>query len=112
MSVYEFKMNNWSPNWYKSADEKEQAEFREWFRGVLINERVTLTFVKADGTDRVMQCSLHPDLIPDEVLQYEASKRKRSEEAQSVWDIEKQAWRSFRFDSVKEFSFTLGALHG
>lgn len=112
MSVYEFKMNGWSPNWYKSADEKEQTAFREWFRDVLRNERVTLTFVKADGTDRVMQCSLHPDLIPAEKLEKEkASPRKRSEAAQVVWDIEKQDWRSFRFDSVKEFTFTLGELH-
>jgi hypothetical protein len=105
-------LDSWTPNWYARASEGDQAGFREWFRGVLRTERVNICFIKSDGTERWLHGSLHPDLIPEDKLQKEeASTRKRSEEAQIVWDIDKQDWRSFRWDSIKEFSFSLGELH-
>jgi hypothetical protein len=107
-----FEFNNWSGNWYGQADAAERQAFREWFHGVVRSERVNVSFVKADGTLRHMHCSLHPELIPAEKLQKEeANPRKRSEEALVVWDLDKQDWRSFRFDSIREFSFNLGELH-
>lgn len=107
-----FELQNWNGTWYGQADEAERAEFREWFHGVMRNERVNVCFVKADGTDRWMHCSLHPDLIPADKLQKEeANPRKRSEEAMVVWDLDKQDWRSFRYDRIREFSFNLGELH-
>ena len=108
----DFDYTTWQQGYYASADEKERSVFRKWLLNVLQNERVNICFNKADGTERWLHCSLHPELIPAEKLQKEeASTRKRSEEAQVVWDIEKQDWRSFRWDSIKEFSFNLGELH-
>ena len=105
-------LDSWNANWYAQASESDQAGFREWFRDVLRTERVNVCFTKADGTERWLHCSLHPDLIPaGQLHEDDGSGKKRSEEAQSVWDIDKQAWRSFRWDRVKEFSFNLGELH-
>lgn len=105
-------LEQWNAGWYATASEEQQAEFREWFRGVLRNERVNICFTKADGSERWLHGSLHEDLIPaDKLVKSETSTRKKSEEAQVVWDIDKQDWRSFRWDSVKEFSFNLGDLH-
>jgi hypothetical protein len=107
-----FDYAKWKSDFYTTADDEQKQAFKDFLRGVLREQRMNICFIKADGTERWLHCSLHPDLIPAEKLQKEeASTRKRSEEALAVWDIEKQDWRSFRYDSVKEFSFNLGELH-
>ena len=35
------------------------------------------------------------------------SGKTKSDEALAVFDLEKQSWRSFRFDSVKEINFNM-----
>lgn len=105
-------LKNWSKTWYSQANEEDRKLFREWLTGIIRSERVNVCFTKADGSERWLHCSLHPELLPAKEQQaVSESTRKRSEEALSVWDLDKQAWRSFRFDSVKEFSFNLGDLH-
>jgi hypothetical protein len=107
-----YDFSTWHDGWYAQASDDDRKLFREWLTNVIRNERVNIHFIKADGTGRWLHCSLHPDLIPAGKLQTEqTSTRKRSEDALSVWDIDKQDWRSFRFDSVIEFSFNLGELH-
>jgi hypothetical protein len=107
-----YDFSTWHDGWYATASEADRKLFREWLTNVIRTERVNINFVKADGTERWLHCSLHPDLIPADKLQKEeAAPRKRSEDALSVWDLEKQDWRSFRFDRVKQFSFNLGDLH-
>lgn len=104
-----YDQSTWDKTWYSTANEKDRKLFKEWLHNVIRTEKVTLTFTKVDGTQRTMLCSLNPDLIPADKLQKEEVKpRKRSEEALVVWDIDKQDWRSFRYDSVREFGFTLG----
>jgi len=105
-----YDYTTWNQGWYATASEDERAEFRDWMRGVLRNERVNVCFTKTDGTERWLHCTLHPELVPL-VEKTEAPQRKISEAAQSVWDIDKQAWRSFRWESIREFSFNLGDLH-
>ena len=60
---------------------------------------VIVTFTKKDGTERVMKCTLKEDLVPSSEL--ESKGRKPNLEILSVWDLEKDAWRSFRLDSIK-----------
>lgn len=63
----------------------------------------TVVFTKADGTERSMLCTLKEDSIPVESRPKHTEAGKRSEDAVAVWDIEKQAWRSFRYDAIKQF---------
>lgn len=65
---------------------------------------VSIVFTKANGEDRVMQCTLNPALIKDTYEKKTDRIKKPNEETMSVWDVEKQAWRSFRLDSVKGWS--------
>lgn len=82
---------------------------REWLRGLLRERVVGVTFIKKDGTERVMQATLSEDFIPEATnSENSATTRKKSDEALAVWDIEAQGWRSFRWDSVKTVNFTLG----
>ncbi len=82
---------------------------REWLKGLLRERVVGVTFIKKDGTERVMQATLSEDFIPEATnSENSASSRKKSDEALAVWDTEAQAWRSFRWDSVKQINFSLG----
>ena len=61
-------------------------------------------FQKADGTMRNMKCTLHPSYLPKQTDVEESSTRDNPN-VMVVWDIEKDAWRSFRIDSVDHFSY-------
>jgi hypothetical protein len=60
---------------------------------------VEIVFTKVNGDTRAMQCTLSDDYIP-------SSKKPKgtgtpwSNEAVRVFDIEKEDWRSFRYDSI------------
>jgi len=82
-------------------------EGRDWLRGLLRDEKVTIVFTKKDGTERKMVCTLAESKIPSEKSPKNTGK-SQSDEALAVFDLEKQDWRSFRFDSVKNIEFTLG----
>lgn len=60
----------------------------------------TITFIKANGSKRVMRCTLNEDLFVSPA--YENPPEQNSETA-TVFDLDQSGWRSFRFDSVKDF---------
>lgn len=60
---------------------------------------VEINFTKANGEQRVMLATLHEGLIPVD-LQPKGNDRKKSDEAQAVYDVEADGWRSFRWDSI------------
>lgn len=62
---------------------------------------VGVTFTKKDGTERTMMCTLDVDVIPNDFAPKGEDKRAKNDEALAVFDVEKEGWRSFRWDSVK-----------
>jgi rubrerythrin len=70
----------------------------------LKSREVKIEFTKKDGTQRSMLCTLNEAVIPTEKLP--KSKEETSDSISSeicrVFDVEKQDWRSFRWDSVIE----------
>ena len=55
--------------------------------------------MKSDGSIREMVCTLQESFT----VPYEKKTNKQkaeSDETVAVWDIEKDAWRSFRIDSI------------
>lgn len=92
------------PN-YTEISVEEQETFRNWLRGVLQTEIVTLKFIKKDGTERLMKGTLKKGLTA-KVIGKENS--NNSDTVIRVTDIELGEWRSIRFDSIKEISFTIG----
>jgi hypothetical protein len=81
------------------------AEHQEWLLKALRSGPVTVNFTKADGTERAMACTLDESMIPTEfapkVKEEGAVERKKSTDAVAVFDLEKEGWRSFRWDAVK-----------
>lgn len=63
---------------------------------------VTVVFVKNDGSERVLNCTLKPDLLPEQTAS--TSTRKTNPDVLSVWDLENSGWRSFRLESIITFS--------
>jgi hypothetical protein len=98
---------NGGPGWYKQASAKEQKLFREWVVGVLKTNTVDLTFEKKDGTIREMKATLEESKLP--VIEKKTDRvRKENDEVLSMFDLEKNEWRSCRFDSITNVNFTLG----
>lgn len=62
---------------------------------------VRVVFTKKDGTDRSMLCTLVESNIPSVNQPKTESDSSTSGSAVRVFDVEAQAWRSFRWDTVK-----------
>ena len=92
-------------------------QFRQ--KKLLQNEEVTVEFIKSDGTLRTMRCTLDPDRFsaPNTVinvttdgLRLPRSSRKQPDETgvQTVWDLDTNQWRSFRYDRLKNITVSIG----
>lgn len=71
---------------------------------ILHEDVCEIVFTKANGENRNMWCTLKADLLPprpkaetDDALE---TKRKMNDENICVWDLEKEAWRSFKVESL------------
>jgi hypothetical protein len=64
---------------------------------------LNVTFTKVDGTERVMNCTLRSDIVTPYEKKTDRVKAANSDIV-TVWDIDKEAWRSFNYDSVKDFA--------
>lgn len=58
-----------------------------------------VTFTKVDGTERQMRCTLMEEYLPK--VEYNNNPHRAENDASvAVWDLDKDAWRSFRVDSL------------
>lgn len=79
----------------------------------LKKEILTVTFLKLDGDQRVMDCTKSFDVIPKEhhpktdslALDESVDKQPRVGTV-TVWDINAKGWRSFKYDRVQAVSNT------
>ena len=106
---------------YQEGDDQIKEQIREWVKGLLKNSEINVTFTKADGTDRDMLCTLDHSRIPVSVTKpvsttapvdgivRESKKPRKEPDPHSirVFDLEKQEWRSFRFDRLRKVTATL-----
>jgi len=80
---------------------------RKCVRELLHKRKMTITFIKKDGTERKMFCTLAENKIPSEKTPKKSGKAQ-SDDSIAVFDLEKQDWRSFRWDSVKKIELSRG----
>ena len=83
----------------------KDIEMREELIDDLNKGFVKVTFTKKDGTERVMNCTLKSEYLPEDYKSDVApdAKKKVNRNILAVWDIDVSGWRSFRVDSVKDF---------
>jgi hypothetical protein len=93
-----------------TLSEKDVKIFKRWLKSHLAYGPTTVIFTKKDGTERVMNCTTNPELVPAvEIVESVEAKpaRKVNEEVMPVYDLEAKAWKSFRWDSIKQVRFEL-----
>jgi len=66
---------------------------------VLKSADAEITFIKKDGTTRVMKCTLREDAITPYEKKTERV-RTVNENVLSVWDLEANSWRSINKDTI------------
>lgn len=85
---------------------KDKKRLRKWLTEHLVYGEVKVTFEKKDGTMREMRCTLKD--VPEYERKTESeTPRKKNDEVLSVFDLDKNEWRSFRIDSIKNITFDL-----
>jgi hypothetical protein len=110
---------------YQEATEANRHIMRDWVRCLLDKQPITVTFTKADGTDRTMRCTLNGTFIPppqkppmvaitgrvDGLVTEAKPPRKAPKEPDpaviKVYDLDAGAWRSFRMDRLKKITAEL-----
>jgi len=70
-------------------------------------ESVQVKFIKADGSERTMNCTQKMNLIPSEyhpksnkVAQTDENGNVLSSDNITVWDLDKEGWRMFNFNKL------------
>lgn len=87
--------------------EEQWTTFRDWLVSHLKMGPVTVTFNKKDGEQRVMNCSLQPELLPPMPVKESTTAKKENLNNLSVYDLTAQGWRSFIVKNVTNISFEL-----
>lgn len=87
--------------------DKDWEKFSDWLKGMLKVSEGTVTFIKADGSQRVMKCTLNPDQLPKVEIKENAKPRKEPTASMRVFDLDKNEWRSFTIKNVKQVNFTI-----
>lgn len=73
----------------------------------LLKENVVIVkFTKVDGQERTLNCTLQEHYLPKTV--WTESKKKLNDNILSVWSIDDNGWRSFRKDSIIEYTVKNG----
>lgn len=102
---------------YQESDDTNKAIMRDWVRSLLQKTPIIVSFVKADGSVRDMRCTLNWDLIPtdkhpgqppvDGIVRESRQRKEPDEHSLRVFDLDKQEWRSFRFDRLQKVTAEL-----
>jgi hypothetical protein len=79
---------------------------KDWLKGILRSGNVTIDFIKKDGSNRTMVCTLSESKIPSEFAP-KGSTKSQNDESLAVFDVEANGWRSFRYDSITKISASL-----
>ena len=89
----------------ENAEFVKTSEFRDWLIGLLADDKnpTTVTFMKKDGTQRVMRCTRSPAQIPED--QHPKNGTGDSESTLRVFDLDKNEWRSFIVENVKRIEY-------
>ena len=79
---------------------------RDGLIDLLRHNIVSVTFTKVNGEERVMDCTLQANLIPNAPTQNGELivEGKSTSNNIAVWDVKAQGWRSFRIANVKNVS--------
>ena len=67
---------------------------------MLKESTLVVTFNKLDGEERIMTCTKSLEIIPES--SHPKNEKPGKEGTITVWDVNANGWRSFRYDRVKK----------
>jgi hypothetical protein len=82
----------------------EQNE-RDTLKNNLFRMNAKITFLKANGETREMNCTLREEVMPPK--KSSPLERKLSPDVLPVWDLDANGWRSFRYDSIIDVVYNI-----
>ena len=91
-------------HYISEIDEKTKLWIGELLHDETIRD-LCVTFTKKDGTERELYCTLLQSAIPEDKKPKGTGPAEVTDTVKRVFDVEKQEWRSFSWDSVKKVSF-------
>lgn len=76
--------------------------FHKWIKTAARKQVISVVFEKRDGTERTLACTTSPAIVP--AVESETPKREKQPNSTvfAAYDVEAKAWRSFRWNSVKQ----------
>lgn len=80
---------------------------KDLIRSTLTSNICKVKFTKTNGEVRDMTCTLKEGVVVPHEKKTDRVKEV-NDDVLAVWDCEKNAWRSFRFDSIIEYSVYMG----
>ena len=83
---------------------------KEELMEMLRKEVVEVTFLKLDGDERKMPCTLMPSFLPPATKEDPMTQKKVreiSDKVVAVWAVESKGFRSFRYDRVTKVEVLL-----
>ena len=83
---------------------------KQTLKDIFSKNIVNITFKKVDGTERTMKCTLDPAFLPVQTNKDSTKKKAENENVLPVWNLEENAFRSFRVDSLIGYE-VLSILH-
>ena len=109
------RLNDKPGNYYEQSAEPEREQFRQFMKGILQDGPVLVEFIKADGSVRAMNCTLSEEhgakyIMKENTVPVEKAHLppKVNNDVCKIWDIDQNAWRSFRWDRLKRIEFSIG----
>jgi len=84
----------------------DTPEGRQWLVDMLHMGHTRVIFTKKDGSERIMNCTLKPELTEEYEKKTDRVKEQNLDVC-PVFDLDAKGWRSFRYDSVKAVEFDL-----
>lgn len=93
----------------KGKDYELGSKLKRLLTNTLRNELCEVRFIKAEKTIRVMLCTLLDTFLPPPESMgcpspATAARKANNPYLITVWDVEKQAWRSFNLDTFIRLS--------
>lgn len=77
---------------------------KESLKTMFAQNVVNITFKKTNNEERRMTCTLKPDLLPIKENKESTRTKAENNDVLAVWDLEQKAFRSFRINSLIEYS--------
>lgn len=76
---------------------------KAFLKDLLTQNNLNVKFKKRDGSERTMLCTLRQEALSSAPGKKTDRVKQENDDVVSVWDLEKNAFRSFRIDSIIEY---------